>query len=760
MDEKTVRDIELDKVLDGVRRYALSPEGRDAIQPSLFTSDISEIEKRAALIDRYMSLSDGDAPDPFPPVRDLFDYASRTHADFPGENVYRVGLFLSSYVQMLHFTGEDEDIHQEDSDLSRDILSALDQDGSVRDDHPRLIPLQRELEKVRQERMRSASSFMHDNRESIQQSEPMYRNERIVIPLRNDSKALNGCYVSGASSSGSTLFAEPLELLTLNNEAVIARERIKAEKARILHELSDRARSVIPFMKRMLERVIIFDFHHSFALWARKMKAHHPRTGSELSLIDAIHPLIGMGAVPVTVRLERGIKAVVFSGANAGGKTVTMKTIALSVSLFQISGYITASELSVLPVFSSIYSDIGDGQSIQDAASTFSSHMKNIASITSRCDGSSLVILDELGSGTDPEEGAALSSAILRYLSTHAGLTCITSHYSQVKSFAYSEENMMNASMEFDERSGLPTYRVLEGIPGDSHAVATAKRMGMPKAITEEASKALMGGEESSARIIKALLSKERTLDRKITELSLKSRENERIRKELEEKERKLDSLENELRRDGVSEITSYLHESRKTLENLISDIRTGKLTQEKIKKAKAFMKDVEEKRDSEERLVVEEEEDVADDLPFKSGDDVLCGKAGTAGKVISVDGNNITVSLENGLRLSLKRSMVRHRKTEERQKASLSFSGSAKKAEYTVDLRGMTLEEALRRMDDQMEAAVLSGLGTFGIIHGYGDGILSKGIHDYLRKRREVKDYYFARPEDGGMGKTYVELK
>ena len=180
-------------------------------------------------------------------------------------------------------------------------------------------------------------------------------------------------------------------------------------------------------------------------------------------------------------------------------------------SLNQISGYITASELSVLPVFSSIYSDIGDGQSIQDAASTFSSHMKNIASITSRCDDSSLVILDELGSGTDPEEGAALSSAILRYLASHAGLTCITSHYSQVKSFAYSEENMMNASMEFDERSGLPTYRVLEGIPGDSHAVATAKRMGMPRVITEEASKALMGGEESSARIIKALLLKERT---------------------------------------------------------------------------------------------------------------------------------------------------------------------------------------------------------------------------------------------------------
>ena len=757
MDERTVRDIELDKVLEGVRKYSLSPEGREGISPSLFTDNPATIEERAAVIDRYMALSEGETPDPFPPVRDLFEYSEHTHADFHGSDVRRIGLFLASYISMLRYIGEEENIHEEDRILSDDILSSLDTDGAVYDDHPRLRPLFKELERVRTERMRSASSFMHDNRDSIQQSEPMYRNERIVIPLRNDSKAVNSCYVSGSSSSGSTLFVEPFELVALNNEAVIARERIKAEKAKILHELSQRARDTIPFMKKMLERVIIFDFHHAFAVWAKRMKAHHPQRGEELSLIDAVHPLIGRDAVPVTVRLGKDIRAVVFSGANAGGKTVTMKTIALSAALNQISGYVTASELSVLPLYSAIYSDIGDGQSIQDAASTFSSHMKNIASIARRCDNASLVILDELGSGTDPEEGAALSSAILRYLSQHAGLTCITSHYSQVKSFAYSEENMMNASMEFDERSGLPTYRVLEGIPGDSHAVATAKRMGMPKEITDNASRSLMGGEESSARIIKALLSKERTLDRKITEQALKNREIEKLRTELSEKENKLHSLENELRRDGVAELSSYLRESRKTLENLISDIRTGKLTSEKIHKAKAFMKDVEEKKESEEKLI--EEEELPDDTPFNPGDEVLCGKASTPGKVLEVNGSNLVVSLENGLRMTIKRSMARHRRREEPRKASLSFSGSSRKASYTIDLRGLTLEEALQRMDDQMEAAILSGMGTFGIIHGFGDGILSRGIHDYLSKRREVKDYYFARPEDGGMGKTYVEL-
>ena len=268
-----------------------------------------------------------------------------------------------------------------------------------------------------------------------------------------------------------------------------------------------------------------------------------------------------------------------------------------------------------------------------------------------------------------------------------------------------------------------------------------------------------MGGEESSARIIKALLSKERTLDRKMTELSLKNREAERLRSELAEKEKKLDALENELRKDGVAELSSYLRSSRRTLENLISDIRTGKLTTEKIQKAKAFMRDVEKKRDTEESLVREEGDEVQDDRPFAPGDDILCGKAGISGKVLEVNGNNLAVLLENGLRMTIKRSMARHARKEEPRKAALSFSGSSRKASYTIDLRGLTLEEALQRMDDQMEAAILSGMGTFGIIHGFGDGILSRGIHDYLSKRREVKDYYFARPEDGGMGKTYVEL-
>ena len=757
IDERTVRDTELDKVLESVRSLALSPEGRDAITPARLTCDADEIERRSDRIGKYISLLGGESPEAFPSVSHIFSYAEHTHADLDGPDIHKAGEFLSSYASMLSFIGEKERMDPELLSLSENILSSIDIEGEVYENHPRLLPLIQKREEAKNERMRFSSSYMKSNRAIIQQSEPLYRNERIVIPIRSDHKT-GGVYVAGTSSSGSTLFAEPFELVALNNDVVIAEERIRAEKAKIRHELSASVRAVLDRMKTMLAEVVDFDFHYAFALWARRTESSHPLCGTTLSLKNARHPLLGKNAVPISMELLPETRAVVLSGANAGGKTVTMKTVALLSLLYQMSGYVPASRDSVFPVFSSFYADIGDGQSILDAASTFSSHMKNIAYIARHADRNSLVILDELGSGTDPEEGSALSVSILRYLSARAGLTFITSHYSAVKSFAYSEPGMLNASMEFNERSGLPTYRVLEGIPGDSHALATASRMNMPREIIEEASSALRGGDATSASIIKALLSKQRTMDRKISELAAAKRAEAEKEAILAEKERELERREMELRRGGVKEIDDYLHQSRRELENLISDISTGRLTKEKTKKAKAFMESVARKK-AEEEAKITEEEDEEESESFSPGDEVLCGSAKTPGRVVSVSGSQLSVSLENGLRLTIRSSMARHRKTGGENKAQVSYVPGSRKAEYNMDLRGLTLEEALRRIDDQIEAALLSSLSSFSIIHGYGDGILQRGIHEYLKKRKEVADYRFARPEDGGMGKTYVTL-
>ena len=765
MRERTVRDTELDTILEAVRKYSLSPEGRDYITPDLVTTDEEELHKRYVRIDELMNRLEGGNPlEPFPSLASLFSSASSSHQDIPGDLIYRAGEFLHSSFILLRFEKKDEMITPYLEETGEDILSSLDIEGEVNPNHPRLLPLIKKRDDVKSERYRYSLSFISSNRSIVQNDNPIYRNERVVIPIFSKDKRSGEYYVSGQSQSGSTTYVEPFELVDLNNRVVLAEEAIRLEKIKILHTLSEKVRGIIPFLRKMTDYVTDFSFHYSFALWAMKNRCRHIEKGEDIVLIDAVHPLLGSRAVPVTVHIPSSTKVLVLSGANCGGKTVTMKTIALLSLLNQICSFVPASEKSTLPYFDSVFTDIGDGQSIADEASTFSSHMANIAYITKHTTEKSLVILDELGSGTDPVEGAALSLAVLRYLSSRVSLAVCTSHYNTVKSYAYSEENMMNASMEFDMKTSLPTYKVLEGIPGDSHAVSTAKREGMPKEIIDEARDNISKESSTSTSIITSLLSKSRTLDRKMSELSTEKRALENERRRMEEKEKELSAALLTAEKEGLRELNDYLSSSRKELENLVKAVRTGTLTKEKTKDVKAFIKKVGDKekevRDDLERKEETEEKNV-DVSSFRVGDDVLCGSGGTRGRIIALpDERTALVSFENGLRMKIRRREMVHAEPVSLKVDVSSFTSEKKKAKYELDVRGLTLAETERVLDDQIEAALLSGLLSFSVIHGYGDGILQKGVHMYLKRNRYVSDYRFALPEDGGMGKTYVTLK
>ncbi|MCI7606400.1 MAG: Smr/MutS family protein [Spirochaetales bacterium] len=762
MENRTVIDIEFDKVLNGIKKNALSSEGRDAIMPDLFTSDTSVLEERYVKIDTLMNKLQGEtALEPFPSISHLFSYVKKTNRDIEGSDIYKCGEFLHAWHALLLFDERESEILKEDIALSSDILSSLSPEGDVNENHPRLRPLLKKREEAKNERFQFSSRFIQQNRGIVQNDNPLYRNERVVIPIKSSEKRNDEYYISGQSGSGGTTFVEPFELVDLNNRVVLAEEEIRCEKLKILHELSEKVRNILPFLKKALSEVIDFDFHYVFALWALKNKARHPRREERVSLVAARHPLLGAKAVPVTITLDEGTKVLVLSGANAGGKTVTMKTLALSVMLNQMCSFILADELSSLPLFDSIWTDIGDGQSIEKEASTFSAHMSNIAYITRKCSGRSLIILDELGSGTDPEEGSVLSVAILRYFSKKSYLTICTSHYSGVKNFAYTTEHMTNASMEFDEKTSLPTYHVLSGIPGDSHAISTAKRSGMPKEIVAEATENLGKGSETSARIITSLLSKSRTLDRKISLAENAKREAENKTKALMEEEKKLKEKILEAEKEGLRELNDYLSSSRRELENLVKAVKTGTLTKEKTKEVKNFIEGIE---NSEKKLrdnlkeKEDDEVDLSNNAAFQKGDEVLCGSARTRGLILEERGKGrFYVSLENGLRMEVKGNMLKHAKPE--KAVSVSYTSSTRKAEYEMDVRGKTLKETEEMLDSQIEAALLRNMSSFSIIHGYGDGILQRGVHEYLKKNRFVKDYRFALPEDGGMGKTYVIL-
>ena len=760
LEKRAIENIELDKVLNDIALNALSSEGRAMICADAISDDESIIEHRYETVDTYMNYLDGASPlSPFPDLSSIFHEAESSHRDLSGLCIRDAGEYLNSYFIVMEFLKRSEDVHEEDRVLSSDILSSLDSDGSVTENHPRLLPLIKAREEFRRARLSFSEHYIAKNRSFVQNSNPLYKNERVVIPVRSDQRLEDECYISGQSQSGATLFAEPFELVELNNKVVLAEERIRTEKLKIIHDLSERVRLFVPILSKLSRFIAEFDFHYSLALWARKNKAAHPQLGSSLSMLDARHPLLGKKAVPITIKLENQTKVLVLSGANAGGKTVTMKTIALNAALFQLSGFALLNELSSMVIFSQILTDIGDGQSIADSASTFSSHMGNISDIMRKSDSHTLVLLDELGSGTDPEEGAALSVAILKYLAVHSFLTLTTSHYGAVKNYAYSAADMTNASMEFDERSGRPTYRVLEGIPGDSYAIAAAKRALMPKQVIADAESILGNDRTTSASIITGLLSKSRTLDRKITEAEIRRKTAEEKERIASEREEKLERKMLELEKSGYKELNEYIKESRSELEKLLKNGRNG-IEKDKANRVRGHLDNVVAKRDEIEKHIsmVEDKYDEKDAKSFSIGDDVLCSDAKMPGRIIEDRGRGrYFVALENGLRMEIKSQYLI--KAPSRIKAEVSHYNSAKKAEYEMDLRGLTLAEALKRLDDQIEASILNNLSSFSIIHGYGDGILSRGIHDYLKKRREVSDYRFALPEDGGMGKTYVML-
>lgn len=763
MRERDEKAIELDVILEDIKKYSLSPEGRERINSSLITDDEEELKRRYIKIDSLISkLEEGNPLSPFPTLASMFEFVSSSHRDIPGEDIYRTGEFLHSLFILLTFLERKDEIDPVLLEIEEDILSSLDSTGEVREDHKRLLPLIREREKAKTERYRYSLSFISLNRDIVQNDRAVYRNERVVIPIYTKDKKKGEYYVTGESGSGSTTYVEPFELVDLNNMVVLKEEAVRQEKIKIIHSLSEKVRNIIPVLLEKTEEVAAFNFYYVFALWVRREKCSHIEKSDGVALIDAVHPLLGKKCVPVTLRINKDTRALVLSGPNCGGKSVTMKTVALLSSLNQISSFIPASPLSSLPYFSSIYTDIGDGQSIESEESTFSSHMANIASITKSMDERSLVILDELGSGTDPEEGSALSLSILKYFSDNARLTICTSHYSGVKNYAYTEKKMMNASMEFDTRTDKPTYKVLEGIPGESHALSVAEKAHMPLSIIKDARENLGEGRETAESIITSLLSKSRTLDRKISEAERLRRENDEERKRMEKKEKELSLSLLEAEKNGYGELRDYLFSARSELENLVRKIKTGEIDREKTKEVKAYIKNIEEKTENTKKEIEKKEALLYEDpTSFSPGDDVVYGSGKTRGRILEIkDRKNALVLFDNGLRITVKLRELEHTERKVEKTDISAFSSRGRNFQYVLDVRGLTLKETERKLDDEIEAALLSGMYTFSVIHGYGDGILQKGVHMYLKKNRLVSDYRFALPEDGGMGKTYVFLR
>ncbi len=604
------------------------------------------------------------------------------------------------------------------------------------------------------------------------------RNGRFVVPVKAENRGDVAGMVHDTSGSGATVFIEPAAVVEANNEIKVLESREADEIERILAELSQMAGEFEDTIKISFDSATQLDIHFAKAHLAYKMKASRPilNADGEILLKKARHPLIDpKKVVPVDISLGIDFDSLVITGANTGGKTVSIKTVGLLTLMAECGLMLPVTDNSRISVFKNVLADIGDEQSIEQSLSTFSAHMSTIVDILNNADDNSLVLIDELGAGTDPVEGAALAVSILEELRRKGAKIASTTHYSELKEYALKTNRVENGCCEFDVATLRPTYRLLIGMPGRSNALAIAGRLGISENIIDFA-KALISEEDTrfedavdtleTAR--KALEDdKQKLEDEKLNILRQKEnaekqlqRAKEQSEKEIERAKRDAERIVENARRAGNSlmlEIEQLKKEQAKT-----------KNLQEIARKAKAAMGSHLDKMDEISQTLENEEGEYVLPRPLRVGDRVLVKSLGNEAEIISVDEKKNTAQVQSGM-LKMKADisdlrLLGGKKQPKKQYGSRTVHTGSTKAtassNSSIDLRGTTVEEAILDLDKFIDSVLRTGLNEITIIHGKGTGALRKGIHIHLRKHPNIRTFRVGTFGEGEEGVTIAELK
>ncbi len=599
------------------------------------------------------------------------------------------------------------------------------------------------------------------------------RGGRFVVPVRAEKRADLPGLVHDVSSSGATLFVEPMGVVKANNELRELGAKEKAEIERILMELSAEcaaARGGIDLDYTVLTGL---DLIFAKAELSYELNCGEPiLTENELILKKARHPLLPKGtAVPIDVTLGGPFDAMVITGPNTGGKTVTLKTLGLMCAMAACGLHIPAGDGSAVPVLTDILVDIGDEQSIEQSLSTFSSHMVNIVAILKECGPGSLVLLDEVGAGTDPTEGAALAIAILEYARRAGALLAATTHYAELKVYATNTEGVVNASCEFDVQTLRPTYRLLVGIPGKSNAFAISRRLGLPESIIEDAGRRIDAGSTDFERTIERLEQQRLAMERETEAREKASRaaqedaaKAERMRRELEVR---LEKAELKARRDAeriIKEARAAADEAYRQIDRERA-MSLEEADHQRVNEARAELR----RKLNLAEDAVRAREEVAQPKrkeparPIREGDTVELISTGSRAEVIAVNGNG-TLSLQAGiLKLTVKTTEVNLVEQPGKKPSVSASAGAALRAASVspeLDIRGMMADEAELAVERYLDAASTARLQTVTIIHGKGTGALRAAVQQLLKRSRMVKSYRLGRYGEGETGVTVVELK
>ena len=570
--------------------------------------------------------------------------------------------------------------------------------------------------------------------------------------------------VMDSSATGQTVFIAPRRSVELHNELAINRQEENEEIRKILLAFTDEIVSAIENLTIINNELIGFDIYHSIASFCRDNDYNSPVVVSDkhVRIINGRHPLLDKDAIPLNLELGDKFKILVITGPNTGGKTVALKTLGIFTLMIQCGIGIPADPMSEFPLFTGIYVDIGDEQSIEQSLSTFSSHITRIIHTLKRANVNSLVILDEIGAGTDPTEGSALGIGILKKLKKIGALSVVTTHYSALKHFASDEPGIENASMEFDITNLKPTYRLLVGIPGSSHAMEISKRLGMPDEILDEAYKNLNEEYINTEKMIEklenerlALQEQSSKLNEYESKLKLKEEELSIMKNEFMEKEKQLKKIEK-------TRSFEFLNDARKEFENIIKELRTNNASKENILNGKNFFEKISDELDK-------KNDDDTGDLSvhkFVTGDEVRIMANRMKGSIIGISNNDNEFIVQVGIvKLNLKANEIEYigkkkQETIHYEKPAVNYVPSD--PAISLDLRGARYDEAERKLDKFVENAIAGKLSYIRIIHGKGSGAIRKCIQDYLEHSPFITSFEYEKDSNYGtnFGITVAKLR
>ena len=602
------------------------------------------------------------------------------------------------------------------------------------------------------------------------------RDGRFVVPVKAEFRGSMPGLVHDVSSSGATIFVEPMGVVQANNELKELEAKEKKEIERILRELSAQAAGCQRDILSDYENLVRLDLIFARGQLSYRMNATRPeiRRSGGVSLRHARHPLLDSGkAVPITIELGQTFDTLVITGPNTGGKTVSLKTLGLLTLMAQCGLHIPADDRSAVSVFDRVLADIGDEQSIEQSLSTFSSHMVTIVKILEEADEHSLILFDELGAGTDPVEGAALAIAIIQHVRERGGKIAATTHYAELKTFAMTTAGVENASCEFDVETLRPTYKLLIGIPGKSNAFAISQRLGLDPMVIETA-KAQMDSESIRFEdVLTQLEEKRQRLEKDQTEAERLRAQREADAKRAHEFREQMERAKENARTRGEAEARRIVREARAKADAIFEELAELRRQQEKaanwqnVNDARAAIRGQLNQMEEELHFEVEKEPIPAPSRPIREGDLVELGGTRKQAVVTAVNGERLQL-LAGNMKLTVKagevrlveEAEVREKKEAKRQVATAIRLAGARAAVNELDIRGLMTDEADLQVDQFLDNAVMGKLNVVTIIHGKGTGALRKAVHQQLKRHPSVKSFRLGRYGEGEDGVTVVELR